>query len=56
MPKEKKLKSLKTETMIRLRHLLNNAHFGQVYDYQLSDFIDALIILVKEELKLPKKE
>jgi len=51
-----KTKSLKTEAMIKLRYLLNNAHFGQVYEHQLSDFIDALIILIKEELNLPEKE
>jgi hypothetical protein len=56
MPKENKSKTLKTEAMIKLRYLLNNAHFGQVYEHQLSDFIDAVMLLVKEELKLPKKE
>lgn len=56
MPKENKSKTLKTEAMIKLRYLLNNAHFGQVYDHQLSDFIDAMLLLIKEELKLPKQE
>jgi len=51
-----KTKSLKTEAMLKLRYLLNNAHFGQVYDHQLSDFIDALVILIKEELNLPKQK
>ena len=55
MKKENKSTNTKNKAMETLRHLLNNAHFGQVYDYQLSEFVDTIITLIKEET-LSKKE
>jgi hypothetical protein len=39
---EKEIKKLKKQASIKLHELLTQASYGNVYDYQISNFIDSI--------------
>jgi hypothetical protein len=39
---EKEIKKLKSQASIKLRELLVQAHYGNIYEYQISNFIDSI--------------